>query len=139
MVKNSDSKFKKIDHIGIAVKDIESHMEFYKDILKMPFLGFKTIESQKVKVAMFQIGESIIELLEPVSSDSPISKFLEKRGEGIHHLCYDVEDIEETLNHLKDNSVKLINGEPVIGAKGGKIAFLHPKSSGGVLIELSQE
>ncbi|OLS18978.1 MAG: Metallothiol transferase FosB [Candidatus Heimdallarchaeota archaeon LC_3] len=139
MVENSDSKFKKIDHIGIAVKDIESHMEFYKDILKMPFLGFKTVESQKVKIAMFKIGESIIELLEPVSSDSPISKFLEKRGEGIHHLCYDVEDIEETLKHLKDNSVKLINEEPVIGAKGGKIAFLHPKSSGGVLTELSEE
>ena len=139
MVKNSDSKIKKIDHIGIAVKKIEDHMRYYKDVLKMPFLGFKTVESQKVKVAMFEIGESVIELLEPINDDSPISKFLEKRGEGIHHLCYDVDNIEGTLKHLKDNSIKLINEEPVIGAKGGKIAFLHPKSSGYVLTEISEE
>ncbi|MHA1989401.1 MAG: methylmalonyl-CoA epimerase [Candidatus Hodarchaeales archaeon] len=132
------SNFNKIDHIGIVVKSIEDHMNFYRNILKLPFLGYKTVETQKVKVAMFQIGESVIELLEPIDEESPINNFLNKRGEGIHHLCYDVDNIEGTLEDLKAKNINLINEKPVIGAKGGKIAFLHPKSTGSVLIELSE-
>ena len=132
-------KLKKIDHIGIAVKNLEHHVSFYKDIMELEFRGYKIVEGQKVKVAMFKIGESSIELLEPLSDDSPISKFLDRRGEGIHHLCYDVENIDQVLQYLKDKNIQLINETPVQGAKGGKIAFLHPKSTGGVLTELSEE
>ena len=138
MIENINTNFKKIDHIGIAVKKLDDHVKFYKDVLKLPFLGYREVDKQKVKVAMFKIGESIIELLEPINKDSPISNYLNKRGEGIHHLCYDVDNIEETLADLKSKNVKLINETPVIGAKGGKIAFLHPKSTGSVLIELSE-
>lgn len=133
------TKIKKIDHIGIAVKKLDEHLSFYKDVLNLPFLGYKEVEAQKVKVAMFKIGESIIELLEPISEDSPISNYLNKRGEGIHHLCYDVDNIEETLADLKGKNIKLINNAPVVGAKGVKVAFLHPKSTGSVLIELSED
>ena len=134
---------KKIDHIGIAVKNLSEHMNFYQNILNLPFLGYKTVESQKVKVAMFCVGENksksvVIELLEPLSSDSPISSFLEKRGEGLHHICYDVPDIEATLTNLKNQGISLLDEKPKIGAQGVKIAFLHPKSTGKVLTELSQ-
>ena len=129
---------KKIDHIGIAVKNLSEHMDFYQNILNLPFLGYKTVESQKVKVAMFRGGESVIDLLEPLSSDSPISSFLEKRGEGLHHICYDVPDIESTLANLKNQGINLLDEKPKVGAKGVKIAFLHPKSTGKVLTELSQ-
>ncbi|MHA2364863.1 MAG: methylmalonyl-CoA epimerase [Candidatus Hodarchaeales archaeon] len=134
-----DNPVKKIDHIGIAVKKIEDHMSYYQDVLGLEFLGIKTVDSQKVKIAIFKIGlETAIELLEPLSPDSTIEKFLEKHGEGFHHICYGINDIEETLQFVKNKNLQLIHEKPFIGVKGEKVAFLHPKSTGGVLTEFSE-
>ncbi len=130
--------FKKINHIGIAVKNLEESMKFYKDQLGFEFNGTDEVESQKVKVAFFKIGEVNIELVQATSPDSPIAKYLEKNREGIHHICYEVDDINAALNHLKEKGVKLIDNEPRDGAHNTKVAFIHPKSSGGVLTEICQ-
>lgn len=133
------NNIKKIDHIGIAVKNIDDHIHFYQQTLGLEFLGYKTVESQKIKTAMFQIGaETIIELLEPISTDSTIANFLEKRGEGLHHICYGVESVEHALKVAKNDGIRLIHEIPFIGAKGKKVAFLHPKSTGNVLTEFSE-
>jgi len=129
---------KKISHIGIAVQSIEESMSFYQDVLGMEFEGTEVVEEQKVKVAFFVIGESRIELLEPTSSDSPVAKFLEKNGPGVHHLAYEVADLQERLAQLKAEGVRLIDETPRTGAHSTKIAFMHPKASGGVLTELCQ-
>ncbi len=129
---------KKISHIGIAVKSIEESMSFYQDVLGMEFEGTEVVEEQKVKVAFFVIGESRIELLEPTSSDSPVARFLEKNGPGVHHLAYEVADLQERLAQLKAEGVRLIDETPRTGAHSTKIAFMHPKASGGVLTELCQ-
>ncbi len=130
--------FKKINHIGIAVKDLETSMKFYKDQLGFQFNGTDEVASQKVKVAFFKIGETNIELVQATSPDSPIAKYLEKNKEGIHHICYEVDDIDAALEHLKSKDVKLIDNEPRPGAHGTKVAFIHPKASGGVLTEICQ-
>jgi len=130
---------KKIDHVGIAVKSIEDALPFYVETLKLPFLGMEEVESEKVKVAFLQIGESKIELLEPTSPDSPIAKFIEKRGEGIHHVALGVDDIEGRIAELKANGIQMINDQPKIGAGGAHVAFMHPKSTGGVLYELCEK
>lgn len=127
----------KIDHVGIAVKSIDDALKFYESIGIKPY-HFEEVESQKVKVAFIKVGESNIELLEPTSQDSPIAKFIEKKGEGIHHIAYEVEDIIKSLIMLKENGCQLIDSEPKIGAHEKLIAFVHPKSSNGVLTELSQ-
>ncbi|ADD69190.1 methylmalonyl-CoA epimerase [Denitrovibrio acetiphilus DSM 12809] len=127
----------KIDHIGIAVKNLEEATAFYKTMGIEPY-HFEEVISQRVKVAFIKIGESNIELLEPTSDDSPIAKFLEKKGEGIHHIAYRVDDIQNALDALKADGAKLINEEPMDGAHGMKVAFVHPKSVNGVLTELSQ-
>ncbi|MHA1167167.1 MAG: methylmalonyl-CoA epimerase [Candidatus Hodarchaeales archaeon] len=132
-------KLKKINHIGIAVKSIEQSKPFYGDVLGLTFKGIETVTEQKVKVAFFQAGESLIELLEPLEEDSPVQKFLDKRGEGFHHICYEVDDIKEYLRHLREKGIRLINEEPRIGAEGLPIAFLHPKSTGSVLTELLEK
>jgi len=129
---------KKINHIGVAVKSIEASAPFYRDVLGMHFEGTETVAEQKVKVAFFSVGESRIELLEPTSDDSPVAKFLEKNGEGTHHVAYEVDDLVATLERLKASGVRLIDEVPRCGAHGTKIAFLHPKASGGVLTELCQ-
>jgi methylmalonyl-CoA/ethylmalonyl-CoA epimerase len=129
---------KKISHIGIAVKSIEEATPFYRDVLGMEFEGTEVVEEQKVKVAFFAVGESRIELLEPTSPDSPVAKFLEKNGPGIHHLAYEVADLEQRLAGLKDQGVRLVDEVPRGGAHGTRIAFLHPKASGGVLTELCE-
>jgi methylmalonyl-CoA/ethylmalonyl-CoA epimerase len=129
----------KINHIGIAVKDIETALPFYRDVLGMNFEGTEVVAEQKVKVAFLQVGESRIELLEPTAADSPVARFLEKNGEGIHHLAYEVADIEAALADLKQKGVRLIDEFPRQGAHGAKIAFLHPRTSGGVLTELCQQ
>jgi len=129
---------KKINHIGIAVKSIEAASPFYRDILGMAFEGEEVVAEQKVKVAFFSIGESRIELLEPTDADSAVAKFLEKNGEGIHHVAYEVDDLVATLARLKAAGVRLIDEVPRSGAHGTRIAFLHPKASGGVLTELCQ-
>jgi len=125
----------KIDHIGIAVKNLDEAIEIYKK------LGFEVKEieevpEQKVRVAMLPIGESRIELLEATSEDSPIAKFIERRGEGVQHIAINVSDIEKVLQDLKEKGLQLIDEKPRIGAGGKKVAFIHPKSTKGVLLEL---
>lgn len=128
---------KKIDHIGIAVNSLENAVKFYES-LGVNVTSYEEVPSQKVKVAFIKLGESNIELLEPASEDSPVAKFLDKKGEGIHHLCYEVNDISESLDIMKNDGMKLINEEPVKGAHDKLVAFVHPKSANGVLTELSQ-
>ena len=128
----------KLNHIGIAVKNLETSIPFYRDQLGMVFEGTEEVTEQKVRVAFLKVGESRIELLEPTSPDSPVAKFLEKNGEGIHHLAYEVADITAALAELKRKEVRLIDEQPRLGAHGSMIAFLHPKATGGVLTEICQ-
>ena len=128
----------KINHLGVAVKSLEEAIPLYRDTLGMTFQGIEEVEEQKVRVAFLQIGESKIELLEPTSTDSPIAKFLEKNGSGIHHIAYEVDDITETLAGLEQKGVRLIDRIPRQGAHGAKIAFIHPKSTGGILTEICE-
>ncbi|SHJ07588.1 methylmalonyl-CoA epimerase [Malonomonas rubra DSM 5091] len=128
----------KINHIGIAVKSLDASIPFYRDGLGMTFEGTEEVAEQKVKVAFLQVGESRIELLEPTAEDSPVAKFLEKNGEGIHHMAYEVADIEAALADLKEKGVRLIDETPRRGAHNSLIAFLHPKATGGVLTEICQ-
>ncbi len=129
----------KIAHLGIATKDIQEALGFWQDALGLELVHTELVEDQKVRVAMLPIGETNIELLEPISEDSPISKFLEKRGGGIHHIAVEVEDIEKSLAKLKDEGMQLIDEEPRVGAEGCLVAFVHPKSANGVLLELVQQ
>jgi methylmalonyl-CoA/ethylmalonyl-CoA epimerase len=128
----------KINHIGIAVQSLEATLPFYRDALGMVFKGEEEVTEQKVKVAMLQVGESKIELLEPTGPDSPIAKFLEKNGPGIHHVAYEVENIEAAIAHMLQQGARMIDETPRNGAHGTRIAFVHPKSSHGVLTELCQ-
>lgn len=128
----------KVNHVGIAVKSLEASLPFYRDALGMTFEGTEEVAEQKVRVAFLAVGESRIELLEPTAPDSPVARFLEKNGEGIHHLAYQVADLEAALADLKGQGVRLIDEVPRRGAHGTRIAFLHPKASGGVLTELCE-
>lgn len=128
----------KINHLGIATNGIENALKFWEDALGLENVHTEVVEDQKVRVAMLPIGESRVELLEPTSDDSPISKFLEKRGGGIHHIAVEVKDIRASLARLKAQGMQLIDEEPRIGAEGCLVAFVHPKASGGVLLELVQ-
>ena len=130
---------KKVDHIGIAVKNIAEQVAYYRDVLGLPFLGEEVVENQKVKVAMFQAGEIRIELLEATSDESPIAKFIAKKGQGIHHIAYHSDNIQQDLDNAKKQEVKLINETPQMGADNKQIAFMHPKSTFGVLTELCSE
>src|SRR5690348_7542765 len=128
----------KINHLGIATKGVDEALKFWSDALGLENVHTENVADQKVRVAMLPIGESRIELLEPTSDDSPISKFLEKRGGGIHHVAIETDDIETSLQKLKDNGARLIDEKPRIGAEGCLVAFVHPSSTGGVLLELVQ-
>ncbi|MEM2924694.1 MAG: methylmalonyl-CoA epimerase [Methanocellales archaeon] len=128
---------KKIDHIGVAVKSIDEVAKIYLD-MGLEVKGIETVEQQKVKVAFIPVGESNIELLEATSPDSAIAKFIEQRGEGVQHIALRVDNIELELEKLKSKGMRLIDETPRIGAHGAKIAFLHPKSTRGVLIELCE-
>lgn len=128
----------KINHLGIATKGIDEALKFWADALGLENVHTEIVEDQRVKVAMLPLGESRIELLEPTSDDSPISKFLEKRGGGIHHIAVEVEDIRASLTKLKAEGMRLIDEEPRIGAEGCLVAFVHPSSANGVLLELVQ-
>ncbi|PIE01331.1 MAG: methylmalonyl-CoA epimerase [Acidobacteria bacterium] len=128
----------KIDHIGIAVPNLDAAASAYKD-LKFHFDHIETVEEQKVRVAFFHCGESHIELLEPTAEDSPIAKYIAKKGGGIHHLCVEVDNLEEALQEYAEKGVRLINEKPVIGAGGCRVAFVHPKSTHGVLLELKEK
>ena len=129
----------KIDHLGIATKSIAESLKFWGDALGLENVHSEVVEEQKVRVAMLPIGESRVELLEPTSDDSPISKFLEKRGGGIHHIAIEVDNIEASLAKLKAEGARLIDETPRIGAEGCLIAFVHPATTGGVLLELTQK
>nr|WP_320049088.1 methylmalonyl-CoA epimerase [uncultured Desulfuromonas sp.] len=129
---------KKINHIGVAVKSIEEAAPLYRDVYGMSDEGVEVVEEQKVRVAFFAVGESRIELLEPTSDDSPVARFMEKNGPGIHHIAYEVADVEAELARLADMGIRLVDTVPRCGAHETKIAFLHPKSSGGILTELCQ-
>ena len=130
---------KKIDHVGVAVPSLAEAKPFYAEGLGLKLLAEEEVAEQRVRVAMFQCGESRIELLEPTSPESPIAKFLEKKGSGIHHIAVEVKDVEAELNALQAQGVKLIDTVARIGAGGHKIAFVHPKSPSGVLLELPQK
>jgi methylmalonyl-CoA/ethylmalonyl-CoA epimerase len=129
---------KQIAHIGIAVKDLEQALPLYTEVLGLTLLGYETVESEKVRVAFLQIGETHLELLEATSLDSPIAQFIEKRGEGIHHIALQVDDAAQRLESFKKTGIKLIHEVPKEGAHGNLVAFLHPKSTHGVLLELCQ-
>ncbi|MBW2199645.1 MAG: methylmalonyl-CoA epimerase [Deltaproteobacteria bacterium] len=131
-------KIIKIDHLGIAVKSIEEGKKFWADVLGLEFEGSETVEAQKVITAFFPVGESEVELLESTAPDGPVAKYIEKKGEGIQHVAFRVEDIETALKELKEKGVRLIDETPRKGAGGAKIAFLHPKSTNGVLVELCE-
>ena len=128
-----------LDHIGIAVKSIEKRLDIWKNALGLSLISMEEVPGQKVKVAKLDVQGTMIELLEPMDEESPIFKFIEKKGEGIHHLCFQVPDIEKAMIELKENGLRLIDEVPRTGAEGNKIAFIHPKDMGGVLIELSQK
>ena len=125
----------KVDHIGIAVRSLAETIPYYENALGMKLLKTEEVESQKVRTAFFEAGETHVELLEPTADDSPIAKFLEKNGEGIHHVAFGVDDITGQLKQAADAGVKLIHEVPMIGAGGKQVAFLHPKFTHGVLTE----
>lgn len=129
---------KKIDHIGIAVKDLAKTMEFYEGILGLKSSGTEIVEGQKVKIAFLPLGESKIELLESTSPEGPIAKFIEKNGEGIQHIAFRVDKLSEVLQDLKAKGVRLIDEVPRKGGGGALIAFIHPRSTFGTLIELCE-
>jgi len=128
----------KIDHIGIAVKSLTDTIKIYEDAIGLEVSGYDQVDDQGVRVAMLNIGESRIELLEPTGPDSPIERFMQKRGEGIHHIAVTVENIEKALERLKASGVRLVDSEPRRGAHNTRVAFIHPSSTHGVLLELVQ-
>jgi len=130
---------RKIDHIGIAVHSVEEVKSFFLKIFDLKPVFEESVQDQQVKVVGFKLGESNIEFLEPTSPESPVAKFLEKRGQGMHHLSVEVQDIEQTIATLKSQRIQLIDEKAKIGAEGKKNAFLHPKSTFGILLELSQK
>ncbi|MDY6910032.1 MAG: methylmalonyl-CoA epimerase [Thermodesulfobacteriota bacterium] len=131
-------KVLKVDHIGIAVKSIDAAKKLYHDVLGLDYAGSETVEEQKVTTAFLPVGESEVELLESTAPDGPVAKYIEKRGEGIQHIAFRVENIEAALAELKEKGIQLIDEKPRRGAGGAKIAFLHPKSTYGVLVELCE-
>ncbi|MCU0624535.1 MAG: methylmalonyl-CoA epimerase [Gemmatimonadaceae bacterium] len=126
----------RIAHIGIAVRDLETILPFYRDLLGMPEVPLADTDGARIEAV--GAGESLVELLEPVSDDSPIAKFIARRGPGIHHICFAVDDLEGTLARAKAAGVRLIDEVPRMGAEGKRIAFLHPSSTAGVLVELTE-
>jgi methylmalonyl-CoA/ethylmalonyl-CoA epimerase len=129
----------KLDHIGIAVSNLEEWLKLYTETLGMKLDGTETVAEQKVRVAFLPLGDTELELLESTTGDGPIARFIETKGQGIQHIAFKVENIEKALKELKEKGVRLIDEEPRYGAGGAKIAFLHPKSTNGVLIELCQK
>ena len=131
-------KIKHIDHIGIAVKSIEQAGKFYTEILGLKIQDIETVSSQKVNVAFLPITDSEVELLESIEPDGPVAKYIDARGEGVQHIAFRVENIEEALEDLKAKGVRLIDQTPRNGAGGAKIAFIHPKETNGVLVEICE-
>lgn len=133
-----ETSLKKINHIGIAVRDLETSIQLYTNVLGLKLKGIETVESEKVRVAFIEIGEVKIELLEATSPESPIAKFIEKKGEGIHHIALETDNCEKQLEIVREHGIKLINEVPKKGAHDSLVAFLHPNSTNKVLFELCQ-
>lgn len=131
-------KVSRVDHIGIAVKSIEESKKLYTDILGLTVLGEENVEEQKVKVCFIPCGDSEIELLESTSPEGPVAKFIDAKGEGIHHIAVRVDDLEAAIAEMKEKGIRMIDEKPRYGAGGAKIAFVHPKATNGILLELSQ-
>jgi len=131
-------KITRIDHLGIAVKDLEPVKQLYGNNLNLTAHHEEVVESQKVKVCFFKVGETNLELLLATSPDSPVAKFIDKNGEGIHHIALEVEDIAAAVEELKAAGIRMVDEQPREGAHGAQVAFIHPKSTHGVLIELCQ-
>ncbi|MFE8695531.1 methylmalonyl-CoA epimerase [Cytobacillus sp. FJAT-53684] len=130
---------KKIDHIGIAVRSLEEALPFYTEILQLPLIGIEEVESEKLKVAFLKAGETKLELLEPTSAESAVAKFIEKRGEGLHHVALGVDSIQERINEMKEKGIRMIQDVPKTGAGGAQVAFIHPKSTGSILYEFCEK
>lgn len=133
------SKVSKIQHLGVAVSSIEDALNFWREGMGLELGAVEVVEDQGVKVALLPIGESRIELLEPTGDETPVGRFIAKRGQGIHHICVEVDDVAAKLEELKTRGVRLIDEQPRIGAAGALVAFIHPANTGGVLIELTQK
>ena len=129
----------KNDHLGIAVHSISGALAFYRDALGLDVAGTETVPDQGVHVTLLPVGEARIELLEPVSGETPVGKFIARRGEGLHHICYEVDDLASKLDDLRSRGVRLLEGYPRLGAEGKLVAFLHPASAHGVLVELVEK
>ena len=129
----------KIDHLGIAVRSISDSLAFYCDVLELKLAATEAIADQGVNAAFLPVGETRIELLEPVSEDSPVGRFIARRGEGLHHICYEVEDLRSKMDELRSRGVRVLDGYPRRGAEGKLVAFLHPASANGVLVELVEK
>jgi methylmalonyl-CoA/ethylmalonyl-CoA epimerase len=128
--------FARIDHIGLAVEDLDAALALYERDYEMTLVHREVVDSQGVEAVLLDVGENHVELLAPLGPDTPVGKFLAKRGPGMHHVAYQVTDIDAELARLRDAGVKLIDAEPRVGIRGSRVAFLHPKSSGGVLTEV---
>ena len=128
-----------IEHIGIAVKDLDSAITYYENVLGLKCYAIEEVTDQKVKTAFFMVGQTKIELLESTDPEGPIGKFIEKRGEGVHHLAFNVPGLSDALNEIDENGIQLIDKTPRKGAEGMNIAFLHPKSTFGVLTEFCEK
>ncbi len=129
---------RKIQHIGVAVRSLEQAIPYYRDVLGLEYVGTEEVAEQKIRAAIFRVGESSIELLETTSPDGPVGRFLERNGEGVHHLCFQVEDAASALAHAKEKGARLIDETPRQGVHGMRIGFLHPKSTFGVLTEFAE-
>ncbi|MFH0883448.1 MAG: methylmalonyl-CoA epimerase [bacterium] len=130
---------RKIGHIGIAVRSLEESIPLYRDVFGLPLMGTEEVAEQKVRVANFDVSGVHIELLEPTSDDSPIAKYLEKNGPGMHHICFQVDDVDESLKNIAASGIRLIDETSRGGAEGTRVGFLHPKSTGSVLVELNSK
>jgi len=128
----------KVDHIGIAVNNLEETLKFYTDVLGLECLGTEVVEEQKVRVAFLPVGDTELELLESTDPEGPIARFIEKNGEGVQHIAFQVDNIEEAILHMQEKGMKMIDEKPRYGAGGARIAFVHPKGTSRVLVELSQ-
>jgi methylmalonyl-CoA/ethylmalonyl-CoA epimerase len=131
--------FERVDHVGIAVRDLDGAIAFYQKVFGVEFTYRHSVPEQGVEEAMGRVGESWIQLLCPLGPDTPVGKFIESRGEGVHHIGYGVADVRAALAELKDHEIRLIDEHPRPGSRGASIAFIHPKSVGGVLVEIVQE
>ena len=130
---------KRLNHIAIAVSDLDAAEQTYRDVLGLEWQGREEVVSQKVMTSTFGIGESQVELINPTAEDSPIAAYLAKRGNGLHHICFEVDDIEAETERLKRRGVRLLSEKPTAGVRGSKVVFLHPKDANGVLVELVEK